>query len=114
MTRLALLALACSLETNVPNISDPCSRAVIASYTAPPEECVRLDDANGLALFRLSTSQDCGGPSCIRYGEEQTAYVLEKIAPNAGAEWAMRHGPCSEIPYCRHSKLCDEEPARCE
>lgn len=113
MTRLALLALACSFETHVPNVTEPCSRAIVAEYTAPAGECMRLDDAGG-ALFRLSTSDDCGGPACIRFCDGATAYALEKLRPGPAAEWTMRQGAPGDVPFCAHSALCVDQPERCE
>lgn len=114
MTRLALLCLACSLEANVPNLSDPCSRVVVAEYTAPAEECIRLDAANSVTLFRRADSEDCGGPSCIRVCGGDTALALEKVAPSEGADWTVRQGAPDSVPFCAHSAICEEEPDRCE
>jgi hypothetical protein len=114
MTRAVLLLAACSdLATHAPDLGHLCSRAVVAEYTAPPGECVRLDDANGRSLFRLSTSEDCGGPACIRFGDGQTALVLEPLAPGPQAEWFFWQGPCGEVPWCEHSAVCETEPEKC-
>jgi hypothetical protein len=115
MTRFPFfLAMSCSdFSTHVPNITAPCSRAAVAEVISQPDECVRLDDAGG-ALFRLTTSEDCGGPACIRYCDGAAAFVLEKLRPGPAAEWTERRGTPDEVPFCAHSALCEEQPERCE
>ena len=47
-------------------------------YTAGPDECVKLTDTNGRTLFKLTSSESCGGPPCIVLLPGHTASVLEK------------------------------------
>jgi hypothetical protein len=86
---LPLLAACSDFSTHVPDITAPCSRAVVAEVISQPDKCVRLDDAGG-ALFRRADSEDCGGPDCAR--------VCDGDA----------------LPFCAHSALCEEQPERCE
>ncbi len=97
---LALLLVACGYDTHVPNITNLCPRAEAEAYTAGPDECVTLWDTNGLTLFKLDTSDSCGGPPCLELGPGETAYALEKIKPGPPAQWAWYRGPCESAPTC--------------
>jgi hypothetical protein len=109
---LCFLVLACG---ELPEITGGqlCPRVATESHTAGPDVCVRLDDQNGMTLFRLSTSEDCGGPPCLRLTPGQTGYVLEKLAPSTPAVWSYWVDSCENIPFCPHSEICDEQPERC-
>jgi hypothetical protein len=80
--RLSLLLAACSVHAPTLN---GCPRAIVEVVTAG-EECVRLESVRD-ALFRLDTSESCGGPPCLVLEPGQTAYVLERIRPGFPAEW---------------------------
>jgi hypothetical protein len=95
----ALLLLGCDLTTHPPNLLELCPRVEVAAYTAEAG-CVRLQDTNGMTLFRLSTSESCGGPPCLLLEPGQTGYALEKIRPSPDAEWFVEHGPCAELAAC--------------
>ena len=101
MTRLlALVALACDLTTNVPNLSSPtCPRVEIAVYTAGDSECIRLLDKDG-ALFKRAESESCSGPTCVRLESGETAYVMGRIRPAAEPSWLVYSGACDEVPEC--------------
>jgi hypothetical protein len=119
MTRLSALLLACSTDVHAPDLGDslagkPCSRVVVATVISQPGECVRLDDASGATLFRDETSEDCGGPACIRACDGDALLVLEKVAPSVGADWTERRGLPDEVPFCAHSALCDDPEVWCE
>lgn len=98
MTRLALLLCCCSLDTHAPGL-DLCPRVPVASVTAGPGECVRLESTRD-ALFRLAESESCGGPACLVLREGETALVLERVRPSEGAEWRETRGSCEEMPPC--------------
>jgi hypothetical protein len=97
---LVLLLVGCGYDTHVPNITDLCPRAELEAYTAGPEECITLWDVNGLTLFKLSTSDSCGGPDCLELGPGETGYALEKIKPGEPAQWGWYRGPCESAPTC--------------
>lgn len=96
---VALLLCACTWETHAPSVLAPCPRVPIAVITAGEGECVRLQD-EGRALFKLDTSESCGGPACLRLEPGQTGLVLEKIKPGPAAEWGVTRGACDEVPSC--------------
>ena len=97
---LALLTAGCS-SVNPPDISQPfCTRVEILAVTALEHECILLEDQNGLTLFKLDTSQSCGGPPCLRLIPKETAYVLEKMRPGPDAEWTTTRGACVQVPQC--------------
>lgn len=105
MTRLSALLLACSFEpsdysAHMP-VNPDCGRVAIAEYQAEAD-CVRLSDANGRALFKLSTSESCGGPECILLKPGETGYVLEKVKLGERAEWDVQVGACDELPKCNN------------
>ena len=83
-----------------PDILSPCPRAVVEVYTAPADGCVTLWDVNGLTLFKLETSDSCGGPDCLELGAGETGYALEKLKPGTPAQWAWYVGPCESAPSC--------------
>lgn len=103
MTRLVLLALACSdldgYSVHAPAFFGDCGRVPIEDYTAG-EECIRLEDTSGTALFRLATSESCGGPPCLTLQPGETGLVLEKVKPGPAAEWTAERGPCDELAQC--------------
>jgi hypothetical protein len=110
------LALACGdHEVHVPDLTHGqlCPRAIVETYTAPPDRCLRLDDQNGLTLFRAAESDDCGGPPCLRLTPGQTGYALEKIRPGTPAVWSFWIDSCDAVLFCPHSAVCDTEPERC-
>ncbi len=86
---------------------------IVETYTAGPLECVRLDDRNGLTLFKLADSDSCGGPNCLHFSNGQTAYALEKIKPGEPAQWSFWRGSCADILFCEGEPVCDEHPELC-
>lgn len=102
MRRAALLlasVAACTIETHAPNVSEPtCFRVPIAEYTAPPDTCIRLVDANGLTLFRRAESTSCGGPDCLVLAPGETAYALAKVKPGPEPTWRVEVGDCDPCP----------------
>ena len=100
---LILAVVACSddrFSVHTPNLFEQCGRMPIAEYYAETAECIRLEDANGRALFKLTTSESCGGPPCMRLNPGESAYVLEKVKPGDPAQWDVQRGPCDELPPC--------------
>lgn len=96
-------ALACDLDMHAPSIlSDRlCPRVPIATFTVPKTEaehpeCWLLVSTDG-ALFRLETSDSCGGPAelCVHPGE--TAYALALIRPHDPISWVVYTGNCADI-----------------
>lgn len=95
----ALGAWGCSVNT--PNLSQPfCTRVEVETHTAAEDECILLRDENGLTLFKLDTSDSCGGPPCLRLEPGQSGYVLEKLRPGPPAEWSVTRGACGAVPQC--------------
>jgi hypothetical protein len=95
----ALLLCACSYTAHPPLLNG-CPRVEVEAYTAGALECVLLEDTNGLTLFRLESSESCGGPACLRLDPGQTGYALEKIRPGPEAEWSVLQDACAEVPRC--------------
>ncbi len=95
-------AVSCGdLETHSPSFTDPtCFRVPIAQYTAPDNGCIRLKDKNGLSLFKLDTSESCGGPDCLRLESGETGIVLAKVRPGPEPSWLVFSGACDEVPEC--------------
>jgi len=101
MTRLALLLLSCAdASVHMPDPFSDCNRVEVAAYTAG-DECIRLEDTNGRTLFKLSTSESCGGPPCITIHPGETAYALEldRFIAEA-ADWTVQTGPCESLGEC--------------
>lgn len=93
---LCLLLAACGdFTTHPPDITELCPRVEVAAYTAPDDGCLLLESERD-ALFRLDSSENCGGPAvlCLRPGE--TGYALERVRPAAPARWTVTpvHCPC--------------------
>jgi hypothetical protein len=101
--RIAVLALlvGCGDPINLhpPSVLDPCPRAAIEHYTAAPDECLTLVSVHD-TLFRLDTSDSCGGPPCLALLPGESAYVLERLRPAAPAMWSVWRGPCAFQPAC--------------
>ncbi len=99
MTRLALFLLACSdgIAMHPPDLG--CQRVPVAVYEAGGD-CVLLEDANGRALFRLSTSESCGGPPCLLLLPGEVGYALELSYPGEPARWTVGRGSCEELEGC--------------
>ena len=96
----AMIAVGCS-SVNPPNITQPlCTRVEIVALTAGDDECILLEDQNGLTLFKLDTSTSCGGPPCLRLDPGRTGYVLEKMRPGPDAQWNETRGACDVVPHC--------------
>jgi hypothetical protein len=107
MTRLSLLlALSCSdYASHSPDVGgylsgDYCGRIPIATYTAGPNECVRLSDWEGETIFRFDTSESCGGPPCEVAYPGETLLALEKFKDHGMAEWTVERGSCEELGEC--------------
>lgn len=102
MRGLALiLTLGCSeVSVHMPNPLNECNRIEVETHTALLQ-CTRLQDTNGRTLFKLSTSESCGGPPCLVIHPGETAYVLEldRLVAEAG-EWTVQTGPCEEMEPC--------------
>jgi hypothetical protein len=104
----ALVAAGCNMHP--PDLSEPfCARTEVEAYSAGDAECVLLDDSNGLTLFKLETSESCGGPPCLRLEPGQVGYALEKIKPTAGAEWNVTRGACDQVPQCGDEPRVESE-----
>ncbi len=88
------------VSIHTPQPFDRCGRVEIATYTAPADECLRLEDTSGTTLFRLSTSESCGGPPCITLQPGETGFVLERIKPDTAAAWDAQIGACDALPKC--------------
>ncbi len=94
--------LGCSVH--VPELTDGlCARVETEAYTAGENECLLLEDLNGLTLFKYETSESCGGPPCLRLEPGQTGYVLEKARPGTPAQWQVTRGVCAAVPQCGES-----------
>ncbi len=100
---LWLMLLSCGdfdYAAHVPPLSGECSRVAVAEYTAPADGCIRLEQTNGKALFKLSNSESCGGAPCIRIRSGETGYVLESAKFGERATWSEWRGPCDEAAEC--------------
>jgi hypothetical protein len=100
---LILAVVACSddrFSVHTPNLFEQCGRMPIAEYTAEANECIRLEDINEKTLFRLATSESCGGPPCMTLHPGEKGYVLEKVKPGDPAEWDVQRGPCDQMAQC--------------
>jgi hypothetical protein len=96
MRFVVLLLAGCSYSAHVPDMLDPCPRAVVEVVTAE-SECARLV-SEWDTLFRFDSSGSCGGPPCLVLEPGQTAYVLERIRPAPPAEWRVEWGECGACP----------------
>ena len=96
MTRLLPLLLSCSVD--VPPINgaldgDGCGRTAVAEYTAH-DGCVKLQDTNGKTLFKLDTSDSCGGPPCIVLLPGETGFALELVKLDGRGQWTVEPVSC--------------------
>lgn len=94
MRLLTLLSLSCAPQ-HVPSLLDTCPRVEVAAYTAETGCLLLRDQAN--TLFKLDTSESCGGPPCLLLEPGQTGYALEKVRPGFPATWTVTPGDCEEL-----------------
>jgi len=98
MRVLLLLLVSCS-DSHIPAIygaldGNECGRVAVAEYTAE-NSCIKLDNIRE-TLFKLKSSESCGGPPCLVIQLGDTAYALEKSTSFKPAEWSVSEVDCSE------------------